>query len=209
MRIALSRIGLTTAILRRAARALLAAACVVMLPAAHAWELPADRATLDAATVRQIVDSAAYPAITGYRRDVAYIDCVRHRPAAIVTQFPGENPLVATMVHDLYLAQSLLASREPARFSSQFHRTPRGEVDVALAQLQWENGPLASFAASYLTPEGMASRGFDRMPGESVLAASPGRLKEWEPAAPRGRDTSATPPAGRPPPCQGRSAGKA
>ena len=78
MRIALSRIGRTPAILRRATRALLASACVVLLPAARAWELPADRATLDAATVRQIVDSAAYPAITGYRRDVAYIDFESH-----------------------------------------------------------------------------------------------------------------------------------
>ena len=97
------------------------------------------------------------------RGPISYIDCVRHRPASIVQKFPGENPLHAAMVHDLYAVQALLGSREPARFSGQYHRTLKGEVDLATAQLQWEGGPVATFAASYLTPEGMPSRGFDRM----------------------------------------------
>ena len=88
---------------------------------------------------------------------------MRHRPASIVQQFPGENPLFAAIVHDLYATQVLTGCREPARLSAQYHRTREGEVDLALAHLQWENGPLASFAASYLTPAGMAPRGFDRM----------------------------------------------
>ena len=37
-----------------------------------------------------------------------------------------------------------------------------GAIDLALAQLGWDEGPVASFAASYLTPEGMPPRGFDR-----------------------------------------------
>ena len=81
------------------------------------------------------------------RGPIAFIDCVRHRPAPTVQQFPGENPLFAAMVHDLYATQALLGRAEPARFSAQFHRTPRGEVDLALAQLQWDRGPVASFAA--------------------------------------------------------------
>lgn len=97
------------------------------------------------------------------RGPLAYIDCVRHRPASIVKQFPGENPLQATMVHDLYAAQVLVDRAEPVHFSAQFHRTPDGEIDLALAQLKWPNGTVASFAASYLTPSGMAPRGFDRM----------------------------------------------
>jgi predicted dehydrogenase len=97
------------------------------------------------------------------RGPIAFLDCVRHRPASIVTQFPGENPLFATMVHDLYAVQALLGRDEPSSFSAQFHRTPQGEIDLALAQLRWERGPVASFAASYLTPAGMAPRGFDRM----------------------------------------------
>ncbi|MBM4068268.1 MAG: Gfo/Idh/MocA family oxidoreductase [Planctomycetes bacterium] len=97
------------------------------------------------------------------RGPIAYIDCVRHRPASIVKQFPGENPLHAAMVHDLYAAQVLVDRAEPASFSAQFHRTKDGEVDLALAQLGWRDGPLASFAASYLTPTGMPPRGFDRM----------------------------------------------
>ena len=97
------------------------------------------------------------------RGSIAYIDCVRHRPASIVRKFPGENPLYAAMVHDLYAVQALLGSEEPSRFSAQYHRTENQEIDLATAQLQWESGPLATFAASYLTPEGMPPRGFDRM----------------------------------------------
>lgn len=92
-----------------------------------------------------------------------FFDCVRHRPASIVQDFPGENPLIATMVHDLYVVQALTNRAEPERFSAQFHRVETGAVDVALAQLQWGDGTLASFAAGYLTPTGMAPRGFDRM----------------------------------------------
>ena len=97
------------------------------------------------------------------RGGLSFIDCVRHRPASIVTDFPGENPLQAAMVHDLYAVQVLMNRAEPERFSAQFHRTASGAVDLALAQLQWSDGTLASFAASYLTPTGMPPRGFDRM----------------------------------------------
>ena len=67
------------------------------------------------------------------------------------------------MVHDMYAVQALLGRAEPTRFTAQYHRTVRGEIDLALGQLEWTNGPVASFAASYLTPPGMAPRGFDRM----------------------------------------------
>lgn len=97
------------------------------------------------------------------RGPISFIDCVRHRPASIVAKFPGENPLQAAMVHDLYATQALLERAEPVHFSAQYHRTSRGEVDLALAQLKWQHGPVASFAASYLTPAGMPPRGFDRM----------------------------------------------
>ncbi len=97
------------------------------------------------------------------RGPILHIDCVRHRPASVVEKFPGENPLQAAMVHDLYATQVLLGRLEPKRFSAQYHRTRAGEIDLALAQLQWEDGTLASFSASYLTPAGMPPRGFDRM----------------------------------------------
>lgn len=97
------------------------------------------------------------------RGGLSFIDCVRHRPASIVKDFPGENPLQATMVHDLYAVQVLMNRAEPEKFSSQFHRVETKAVDLALAQLQWPDGTLASFAASYLTPTGMPPRGFDRM----------------------------------------------
>jgi len=93
---------------------------------------------------------------------IAYIDCVRHRPASIVQDFAGENPLHAAMVHDLYCVQVLLDCQEPDRMTSQYHRTGSGAIDLALAQLHWNDGPVASFAASYLTPAGMPPRGIDR-----------------------------------------------
>lgn len=97
------------------------------------------------------------------RGSLALLDFVRHRPASIVTAFPGENPLVATMVHDLYMAQALLDRAEPNFFQARFHRNSTGAVDGALAWLGWDCGALASFQASYLTPAGMAPRGFDRL----------------------------------------------
>lgn len=98
-----------------------------------------------------------------HRGQPTFIDCVRHRPASIVNDFPGENPLQAAMIHDLYAVQVLMNAEEPSRFTAQFHRTESGAVDLALAQIEWSGGTLASFAASYLTPAGMAPRGFDRM----------------------------------------------
>lgn len=98
-----------------------------------------------------------------HRGPLSFIDCVRHRPASIVTDFPDENPLHAAMVHDLYAVQALTNRAEPDYFQARYHRTDRGEINVANAQLQWANGPLATFTASYLTPAGMPARGFDRM----------------------------------------------
>jgi predicted dehydrogenase len=91
------------------------------------------------------------------------IDCVRHRPASIVGDFPGENPLHAAMVHDLYATQVLVGRADPVHYDARFHRTLAGAVDLAVARLQWSDGLLASFTASYLTPTGMPPRGFDRM----------------------------------------------
>jgi predicted dehydrogenase len=96
------------------------------------------------------------------RGSISYIESARHRPASIVTAFPGENPLHATMVHDLYMVQALMNCAEPMGFHAQYHRTPAGAIDLALAQLSWSHGPVASFSASYMTPGGMAPRGFDR-----------------------------------------------
>ena len=95
-------------------------------------------------------------------RSLSYINCVRHRPASIIQDFAGENPLHSVMVHDLYATQVLVNRSEPTHFSAQYHRTPQGEVDLALAQLKWPEGTVASFAASYTTPSGMPPRGFDR-----------------------------------------------
>ena len=94
---------------------------------------------------------------------VRYIDAVRHRPVTIMDSYPGESPFHLTMTHDLYCVQALLNRAEPVRFSAQVHHTPAGQIDLALAQLQWEDGTLASLTASFMTTPGMGADGFDRM----------------------------------------------
>lgn len=106
---------------------------------------------------RQVLEEA------GSRGPISYVDCVRHRPASIVADFPGENPLHAAMVHDLYQVQVLAGCADPIEFAARYHRTRDGQIDLALAWLKWESGLVASFAASYLTPDGMPPRGIDRM----------------------------------------------
>jgi predicted dehydrogenase len=95
------------------------------------------------------------------RGPLVHISCARHRPIANLAKFPGQNPMHLTMVHDLYATLALVQRAEPAEFSSQCHRATNGGCDLVLAQLRWPDGLLASFAASFLTPEGMASNGFD------------------------------------------------
>ncbi|WP_298862662.1 Gfo/Idh/MocA family oxidoreductase [uncultured Gimesia sp.] len=137
------------------------------------------------------------------RGSISYIDCVRHRPASIVENFPGENPLHAAMVHDLYATQVLLDCAEPDHFSAQFHRTARGDIDLAVAQLKWNDGPVASFAASYLTPAGMPPRGFDRTEVFGVgwsarIEPNPRPLSVWDNEAswPLALEVRANPPSG-------------
>lgn len=97
------------------------------------------------------------------RGPIQYLDCVRHRPAKTIDGFPGESPLHLTMVHDLYLAFVLMGRAEPICFSAQVHRNSNDACDLVLAQLQWPDGKLASFTASFLTPDGMPNDGFDRL----------------------------------------------
>jgi predicted dehydrogenase len=97
------------------------------------------------------------------RGPVAYLNSVRHRPITTMDVLPGENPLELLMVHDLYMTQVLVDRAEPVRFDCRVHRHDRGAVDLAVAHLQWGDGMLASYSASFLTPPGMASDGFDRL----------------------------------------------
>ncbi len=96
------------------------------------------------------------------RGELYHLDAVRHRPASILQDFRGENPLYAAMVHDLYCAQALMGGAEPREFSCQYHETD-GAIDLANAQLIWDDGVVGRFAASFMTPEGMPPRGVDRM----------------------------------------------
>ncbi len=92
-----------------------------------------------------------------------YIDCIRHRPARLLSLFPGETPVRLLMVHDLYCVLALMQRVEPHKFVAQIHHTSTGDCDLAIARLFWEDGTIASFTASFLTPDGMPADGFDRM----------------------------------------------
>ncbi|HSG71448.1 MAG TPA: Gfo/Idh/MocA family oxidoreductase [Planctomycetaceae bacterium] len=142
-------------------------------------------------------------AIAAQRGPISYIDCVRHRPASIVRDFPGENPLHAAMVHDLYATQVLIDRAEPLHFSAQYHRTESGAIDLALAQLRWQDGQVASFAASYLAPSGMPPRGFDRMEvfgadWSARIAPNPRPIEVWDERAswPLALEIGTNPPSG-------------
>ena len=97
------------------------------------------------------------------RAPITYLNGVRHRRTFNLQKFPGESPMVLTMVHDLYATLALVNRNEPTRFSAQAHHTDNGEVDLMLAQLQWENGMIASFAASFMTSDGTPNNGYDHM----------------------------------------------
>lgn len=106
---------------------------------------------------RQLLDEL------GASGEVRYIDAVRHRPVATMESYPGESPFHLTMTHDLYCVQVMVNGAEPVDFSAQVHRAPSGQVDLALGQLQWADGALASLTASFMTTPGMGADGFDRM----------------------------------------------
>jgi predicted dehydrogenase len=92
------------------------------------------------------------------------------------------------MVHDLYCVLALMDRAEPVHFSAQAHNTSEGKCDLALAQLRWADGTVASFAASFLTPAGMPHDGFDRMEvfGQGWAARiepNPRSLELWDDCA--------------------------
>ncbi len=107
--------------------------------------------------LRQVIDEVRQ------RGPIAYLNSVRHRPIATMDLYPGESPLHLLMVHDLYATLALVGRAEPTRFRASLRRHERGACDLALAELAWPDGTMASYAASFLTPPGMSSDGFDRL----------------------------------------------
>lgn len=114
-----------------------------------------------------------------------YISSERHRPVATMQVLPGESPFHLLMTHDLYCVLAMMDRAGPVGFSAQTHRAANGEVDLALAQLQWEDGTLASMTASFMTTAGMASDGFDRLEvyGKGFVArvsSNPRPIELWD-----------------------------
>jgi predicted dehydrogenase len=66
------------------------------------------------------------------RGALAYIDCVRHRPASILGAFPGENPLQAVMVHDLYAILSRMRAAAIHGVHWHFSRPPIEEIEFEM-----------------------------------------------------------------------------
>jgi predicted dehydrogenase len=154
------------------ARALLAAGKTVLL------EKPVSDNLADAESLAPLVKSDSTNLMLGHivlfnseflalqdevrrRGPLRHVYCARHRPAANLAKFPGENPMHLTMVHDLYAMLALVNRAEPTTFASQARRTADGACDLVLAQLGWPDGLLASFAASFMTPPGMPGNGYD------------------------------------------------
>jgi hypothetical protein len=57
----------------------------------------------------------------------------------------------------------LVPRADPVHSSARFHRTRTRAADLAVGPLQFSDGPLASFAVSYLTPAGMPHGSSNRM----------------------------------------------
>lgn len=96
------------------------------------------------------------------RGPLVYFHSVRHRPIN-TWDFYRESPFRLLMIHDLYLAFALTNGADPIRAAGRLQPRPGGGFDVARADLEWENGTWGSFTASYLTPPGMSTDGFDRL----------------------------------------------
>jgi predicted dehydrogenase len=178
------------------ARTLLAAGKTVLV------EKPLASSVLDAESLRPLVAEDSRNLMAGHivlfnsefrqllreareRGPLVFIDCIRHRPVTTMQLLPGENPFHLLMVHDLYCVLALMNRAEPQHFSAQSHRAPGGECDLALAHIRWEGGTVASLAASFLTPGGMPSDGFDRLEvfGHNWAArvlSNPRPLQVWD-----------------------------
>jgi predicted dehydrogenase len=136
------------------------------------------------------------------RPPLRYFHFVRHRPATTAELFPEETPLTLTMVHDLYLAYALMGGAEPERMHARLRSSGTG-FDLAQAEIEWPGWVWGSFTASFLTPQGMAADGFDRVElfGEgwsARLSLNPQPLETWSDRAewPVALDIHVDPPSG-------------
>jgi predicted dehydrogenase len=85
--------------------------------------------------------------------EITSIKCSRERFAGTRLLYPGESPFSLLMVHDLYTVHSLMSGIQPAKFSAQVRKHPKGGVDLAQGQLSWTNGAFASLLANFLIPD--------------------------------------------------------
>jgi predicted dehydrogenase len=97
------------------------------------------------------------------RGPLIYLNAVRHRPAWRMAPYAGESVVHLLMVHDLYVIMALAGTKDPTGFQLQQNFNEQGDVNVACAQLTWDDGLIASLTASRCCPAGMSNEGFDRL----------------------------------------------
>jgi UDP-N-acetylglucosamine 3-dehydrogenase len=139
----------------------------------------------------------------GRRGPLLHFHAARHRPTNHNAVYREETPLRLTMVHDLYMALVMTGAEEPSRFRARLRPRGDGGSNLALAQIEWPSGIWGSFSASFLTPAGMASDGYDRLEvfGREWAAhqrLNPQALEVWSDRAewPLGLDVYTDPPSG-------------
>lgn len=136
------------------AESLAAAQRLDPLVAAHPNRVMLGHLLLFAAEFRQLLQEVRQ------RGPLIHFQLSRHRPSTTWDIY-RETPFRLLMVHDLYLAFALMGGQEPTRLVGRLHRREGGGFDLARAELEWPNGTWGSLTASYLTPPGMSSDGFD------------------------------------------------
>ncbi len=138
------------------AESLAAARRLESLAAANPNRVMLGHVLLFAAEFRQLLQEVRQ------RGPLIHFQFNRHRPSTTWDIY-RETPFRLLMVHDLYLAFALMGEQEPTRLNGRLHPRAGGGFDLALAELEWPNGTWGSLTASYLTPPGMSSDGFDRI----------------------------------------------
>ncbi|MCL4302857.1 MAG: Gfo/Idh/MocA family oxidoreductase [Anaerolineae bacterium] len=138
------------------AESLAAAQRLEPLVAAHPERVMLGHILLFAAEFRRLLQEVRQ------RGRLIHFHLVRHRPST-TWELYQETPFRLLMVHDLYLAFALTGGEEPVRLWGRLHPREGGGFDLARAELEWPGGVWGSLTASYLTPPGMSSDGFDRI----------------------------------------------
>jgi len=88
------------------------------------------------------------------RSPIQSVEFRRYREKWHMEKYPNDTLFSLIMVHDLYTAFNLMPENKPIQIQGQAHFTNGGKADLAMAQLSWKSGQLASFVAGFVHPNG-------------------------------------------------------